>query len=46
MDIKVKEGAQPYHTKPFAVPKIYEKALEKEVDQYDKIGVLWKVNQS
>ena len=29
---KLKPGEQPYHTKPFLVPKIYETSIQKELD--------------
>ena len=28
--IELKEGAKPYHGKPYTVPKAYEQALKKE----------------
>ena len=28
--IELKEGAKPYHTKPFPIPKIHEPTLKKE----------------
>ena len=44
--IQLKEGATPYHAKPYAVPKAYERKLKMEVDRLVKIGVLKKVNRS
>ena len=45
-DIELREGATPYHARPFAVPKCYELALKKEVLRLCQIGVLRKVNRS
>ena len=45
-DIKEKENAQPYHAKPFPVPKAYEKALRQEVECLESIEVLCKTNRS
>ena len=44
--IKLKNGATPYHAKPFSVPHAYEKTLKLEIDRLVKIGVLKKVNRS
>lgn len=45
-DIEVKEGAKPYHAKPFPVPRVHEQTLKMEVDRLVQIGVLKKVNRS
>jgi hypothetical protein len=45
-DIKVKDGAEPYHGRPFPVPKIHELTLKTELDRLVKLGVLKKVNRS
>ena len=45
-DIELREGATPYHARPFAVPKCYEQTLKKEVSRLCQIGVLKKVNRS
>jgi hypothetical protein len=45
-DIKVKDGAEPYHGRPFPVPKIHELTLKTELDCLEKLGVLKKVNRS
>ena len=44
--IELKEGAKPYHGKPYTVPKAYEQALKKEINRLVKIGILRKVNHS
>ena len=45
-EIELKAGATPYHSRPFALPKCYEKTLRKEVERLCKIGVLRRVNRS
>ena len=44
--IKLKDGAEPYHGRPYQVPKAHERALRNEVDRLVEIGVLKKVNRS
>ena len=44
--IDLKEGATPYHGKPYPVPKAYEETLKKELKRLVNIGVLKKVNRS
>ena len=44
--INLKEGATPYHGKPYPVPKAYEQTLKSEVKRLVDIGVLKKVNRS
>ena len=38
-NIELKEGAKPYHSRPFPVPKIHEHTLEVELDRLIKLGV-------
>ncbi len=45
-DIQLKENVQPYHAKPFPIPRIHETTLKMEVDRLVNIGVLKKVNRS
>ena len=42
-DIELKSGAQPYHARPYPIPKAYEKTLHMEVECLVKIGVLKEV---
>ena len=42
----MKEGAKPYHAKPFPIPKSLEEATKKECERLCKIGVLRKINRS
>ena len=45
-EIELKPGVTPFHSRPFALPKCYEKTLRKEVERLCKIGVLRRVNRS
>jgi hypothetical protein len=45
-DIKTKEGAEPYHDRPFPVPNTHKLTLKTELDRLEKLGVLKKVNRS
>ncbi len=45
-DVELKPDAEPYHARPFPVPKVYEKTLKMEIDRLVKAGVLKKVNRS
>lgn len=45
-EIELKEGVEPYHAKPFPIPKAYEKTLRMEIDRLVELGVLRKVNRS
>ena len=40
VSLKLKEGATPFHGRPFPVPVIHKKLLRKEVDRLCDIGVL------
>ena len=42
-NIKLKEGAKPYHSRPFPVPKFHEHTLKVQLDRLIKLGV--KANQ-
>lgn len=44
--IKLRDGAEPFHAKPFPVPHAYERTLQMEVNRLCQIGVLKKVNRS
>jgi hypothetical protein len=45
-DIELKEGAQPYHAKPFPIPRVHVDTLRVEVERLCKLGVLKRVNHS
>ena len=44
--ISLKEGAKPYHSWPFPVPKVHECTLKVELDRLVKLGVLKQINNS
>ena len=44
--IHLKEGATPYHGKPYKIPQVYETQLRAEVERLVKIEVLKKINHS
>ena len=44
--IQLKEGATPYHARPYSVPKAYERTLKAEIARLESIGVLKRVNRS
>ena len=45
-DVELKAGAEPYHARPFPIPRVHENTLRMEVDRLCKTGVLKKVNRS
>ena len=45
-DIKLKPNAEPYHGKPFPVPRIHELTFKQELDQLGYLKVIKKVNRS
>ena len=45
-NIELKEGAKPYHSRPFPVPKIHEQTLKLKLKRLCEVGVLKKVNRS
>jgi hypothetical protein len=44
--LELKAGAQPYHARPFPVPKAYEQTTKKEIDRLTKVGVLQRNSNS
>jgi hypothetical protein len=45
-NIELREGVEPYHAKPYPVPRIHEATLKAEVEQLCTVGVLKRVNRS
>ena len=45
-NIELKEGAKPYHSRPFHVPKIHERTLKVKLDRLVKLGMLKQINDS
>ena len=46
IELELKEGAQPYHARPYPIPRCHADTLRMEVDRLVQIGVLKKVNRS
>ena len=46
LNIQLKPGVTPYHSRAFPIPKIHEETLKKEVRRLERIGVLRRVNHS
>ena len=42
--LQLKKDAQPYHTRPYQIPKSLEKKVRLEIERLCKLGVLKKVN--
>jgi hypothetical protein len=40
VSFELKEGAKPYHGRPYPIPKIHKATLMKEIDRLISIGVL------
>ena len=45
-DIKLKPAAEPYHGKPFPVPRIHELTFKEELDRLEYLKSIKKVNRS
>ena len=45
-NIKLKEGAKPYHSQPFPVPKVHKRTLKVKLDRLVKFRVLKQINNS
>ena len=45
-DIKLKLDAEPYHGKPFPVPRMHELTFKQELDQIEYLNIIKKVNCS
>ena len=44
VSIELKEGAKPYHGRPYSIPKVHKATLMKEIDRLIAIGVLkWQL---
>ena len=44
--MKLKPDAEPYHGKPFPVPRIHELTFKQELDRLEYLKVIKKVNSS
>ena len=45
-EIELKEGAKPYHTRPYPIAKINEKVFYDEIMRMCELGILRQINQS
>ena len=45
-NIELKEGATPYRSRPFPVPKVHEHTVKVKLDSLVKLGVLKQINNS
>ena len=45
-DIKLKPDAEPYHGKPFPVPRIHELTFKQELDRLEDLKGIKKTNRS
>ena len=46
VELELKEGAMPYHAKPYPVPKAYEETFKREVEHLCELGILRRINRS
>ena len=46
VELELKEGAKPYHGRPYPVPMSQEKKLKDEIKRLENYGVLRKINHS
>jgi len=40
VSLKLREGARPYHGRPFPTPKVHKETLEKDLERLCELGVL------
>ena len=46
VELELKEGAKPYHGRPYPVPTSQERKLKDEIKRLEKYGVLRRINHS
>ncbi len=46
ISVKMKEGAEPYHGRPYPIPQIHKATLMKEINRLESIGVLKRQSSS
>ena len=44
--LELKSGAKPYHARAFPIPKAYEATTKKEIERFERIGVLMRDHES
>ncbi len=46
VSVEMKEGAKPYHGRPYPIPQIHKTTLMKEINRLESIGVLKRQSSS
>ncbi len=46
ISVEMKEGAKPYHSRPYSIPQILQSTLMKEINRLESIGVLKRQSSS
>ena len=44
--LELKEGAKPYHAKPFLIPQAFLATTKKEIERFEKLGIWKRVHDS
>jgi hypothetical protein len=44
--LELKDGAKPYHAKPFGIPQAYLSTTKKEIERFEQLGIWKRVNDS
>ncbi len=46
ISVEIKEGAKPYHGRPYPIPQIHKATLMKEINRLESIGVMKRQSSS
>jgi len=44
--LELKDGAKPYHAKPFTIPQAFMHTTKKEIERFEKLGIWKRVHDS
>jgi hypothetical protein len=44
--LELKDGAKPYHAKPFTIPQAFMNTTKKEIERFEKLGIWKRVHDS
>ena len=44
--LELKDGAKPYHAKPFSIPQAFLQTTKKEIERFEKLGIWKRVHDS
>ena len=44
--LELKDGAKPYHAKPYGIPQAYLETTKKEIECFEKLGIWKRVNEA